>query len=456
MSFSSQPSTSSVGRLTGFMLVMVVIVCISLIGLCAYVKYELDRAENALATPELQLTADQQTFDKMRRDLGYGGFIGLAQTFAAAHDPATLPDMKAQLKLANESLEHLPESTAAETRHDLQAILTSFDAVMDKAEKSTAAPPAPDFSTGDLAPLYAALPILDARVATALNSNRTMAQSQTQFWATLLTIISWASLVIASALAAGIYLVLRDRNSAPVRALAQSVKNMARGDMRSSIWGMERQDAIGDLARSIDMARFHFSQLPDMSLLSEEGPVRIRFEGNTRSLFEAMMRVISRDSEQVHEQANAMTQAVTKQEEALSLVIERVEAVLQSVENRAVSGDQQVRQALQGMLGSAESLKHAQEHAADQLNRIIPFLQERSQGMSDIAQITGKQITQVLQSLNTTERGLRSSAEHSEAAIRKFSSTADTLGERMFGAVNLLQASGKVFGGNHRNHTKPP
>jgi HAMP domain-containing protein len=438
------------GRYTGVILFLVAALCIGLIGLAGFMKYELDRAQSALAAPELQLTLEQKSFDQIRRDLGYAGFLGSAQNYATTHNAAILSDMKAQLKNAGESMDRLPEATEAEARHDLQAILATFIAVMQKAEGAAAAPipptsSAPDFSLSDLLPLYAAVPVLDARVASALASNRLAEQNRAQFWATLLTIISWCSLIIAAALAAGIYLVLRDRNSAPMRALAQSVKNMARGDMRTSIWGMERQDAIGELARSIDMARFHFSQLPDMSLLSEQGPVRIRFEGNTRSLFEAMMRVISRDSEQVHEQASTLTQAVTQQQETLAHVIERVEAVLQNVEKRAMSGDVQVRTALQGMLGSAESLKNAQEHAADQLNRIIPFLQERSQGLSDIAQITGKQVAQALQSIMTTERGLRTSAEQSEEAIRKFSSTADTLGERMFGAVNLLQASGKVL-----------
>jgi len=88
-----------------------------------------------------------------------------------------------------------------------------------------------------------------------------------------------APMIIASALAAGIYLTLRDRNSAPLRALSQSVKNMARGDMRTPIWGMERQDTLGELARAVDMARFQFSQLPDMAVMSDQGPVRLRFEG---------------------------------------------------------------------------------------------------------------------------------------------------------------------------------
>jgi HAMP domain-containing protein/ABC-type transporter Mla subunit MlaD len=441
---AQQPSFAN-GQVATFAIFLVVAVCIGLIGLSGYVKYEMDRAQAEFAAPETQFNSEQQGIDRIRRQLGYSGFLGYAQTFVNTREATILQDMKAQLKMAGDSLERLPEKTPADLRRDFQTILGTFTTAMQKAEKSTDTPPGAEFSNEELTSLYAALPVLDSRVNAIIAINRLAGQSKVQFWATMLTIMCWASLIIASALAVGIYLVLRDRNSAPMRALAQSVKNMARGDMRTTIWGMERQDAIGELARAVDQARFHFSQLPDMSLLSEQGPVRIRFEGNTRSLFEAMMRVISSDSEQVHQQAAILTQAVVKQQDTLSHVIERVEAVLQSVEKRAVHGDQQVRQALQNMLGSAESLKNAQEHAADQLNRIIPFLQERTQGLSEITQITGKQVAQVLQSLAQTERGLRTSAVSSEEAIRKFSSTADTLGERMFGAVNLLQASGKVL-----------
>lgn len=444
---SPSHSVPFAGRWTGVGISFIVILCIGLIGLSGYIKYELDHNESLLSSQDVQLTPELQGFDKIRRELGYGGFLGAAQNFVTTHDQAVLPDMRSFLKQAEDSFEHLPDKTRADTRHDLRSIIDMFNAAEQKAEKSTASggQVALEFTPSDLAPLYASLPILDARVATAIASNKTDVESQIQLWATALTLISWVSLIIASSLAAGILLVLRGRNSAPMRALAQSVKNMARGDMRTSIWGMERRDAIGELARSVDQARFHFSQLPDMSLLSEQGPVRIRFEGNTRSLFEAMMRVISRDSEQVHAQATTLTEAILKQQEALAHVVERVEAVLQNVEKRAISGDHQVRAALQGMLGSAESLKNAQEHAADQLNRIIPYLQERTQGIGEIAQITGKQVSQALQSLAQSERGLKSSAELSDAAIRKFSTTADTLGERMFGAINLLQASGKVL-----------
>src|SRR5262249_47374699 len=144
--------------------------------------------------------------------LGYSGFLGLAQTYATTHDNALVADMKSQLKQAEESLEHMPDRTAAETRHDLQTIVATFALVLQKAEKATASSSVADFAVSgfnisDLAPLYAALPVLDARVTGILAANRLAEQNKAEFWATMLTIICWGSLIIAAALAAGIYLV---------------------------------------------------------------------------------------------------------------------------------------------------------------------------------------------------------------------------------------------------------
>lgn len=436
-------STHSIGRYTGLVLGLVVFVCVTMIGLAGYLKYELDRAESVLAAPEAA-SGDQDSYDKLRRTLGYSGFVGVAQSYVAAHDPSALADMKAQIKDAHDIINHLPEKTPTETRRDLQAIAATFDVAMLRADKSSTEPSI-TFTTDDIIPLYASLPVLDSRITGAAAVTRLAAQNHLQFWAMLLTLVSWCSLIVAAAMSVGIYLSLRDRNSAPMRALAQSIKNMAHGDLQTSIWGMERSDMVGELARATDLARYHFSQLPDMSLLSDKGPVRIRFEGNTKTMFEAMMHLITRDSEQVRHQAQSLAEITAKQQQSIVHLSGQVEAVLHGILERGQTGDQQVKHVIQDMLGSAQSLKRAQEHAADQLNRIVPFLQERAQGLSEITQITGKQVSQVLQNLILTERGLKKSAEQSVTAIQKLSATADDMGSRLFGAVNLLQASGKVL-----------
>nr|MDP9127090.1 hypothetical protein [Pseudomonadota bacterium] len=250
-----QPSQSPfAGRTAGLVLGLVLCACVALIAATGYVKLQLDHADAVMAAPGAAFLDDQEAFDKLSRALGYSGFVGFAQNFAASHEASLLSDMRAQSKTAADVVSHLPGKTPGESRHDLQAIVAVFDSALQKAEKDPN-----NFTAADMAPLYAALPVLDSRLESAAAANRLEAQQHLHFWSMLLTLASLCSLLVAAFVAAGTYLALRGRNSMPLKALAQSVKNMARGDMRTSIWGMERPDMVGDLARAIDLARYHFS-----------------------------------------------------------------------------------------------------------------------------------------------------------------------------------------------------
>ena len=279
----------------------------------------------------------------------------------------------------------------------------------------------------------------------AAPTERTAAQNELKSQAMLLTFIAWASLVIAASCAAGIYLAQRSRQSAPIRALAQSVQNLAQGDMRTPVWGMERADSIGELARAIDLARYHFSQLPDMSILSEQGPMRIRFEGAAQSLFEAMMQNITRDSEAIRHQASSLAEAIDRQKEAIAHVSGRVENALSNMYHERRDSEQHVMQLLQTISGSAQTLTSTQQTAAAQLTQLVNHLRERASGMSEITQIAGRQVALTLQSLVHTEHDLRTSAVQSKETVNKLAASGNELSERMFGAVTLLRAGGKVL-----------
>jgi len=442
---SDQNSSSpGVGRLTGLVLGFVVFLCLTLIGISGYLKIQLDHAETILAAPDAAFSSGDDAFEKLRRALGYGGFVGTAQNFLTTRDHNAINDMNTQVRAAQDVVARLPEKTPAEVRHDLQSIVDMFTAAAHKAEQSTT-DVAVGFTPADMAPLYAALPVLDTRIGSAVATSRFGAQNDLKLWATLLMLIAWSSLIVAAACATGIYLSLRGRHAVPLRALAQSVQNMARGDMRTPIWGMERQDMVGELARAVDLARYHFSQLPDMSLLSEQGPVRIRFEGQARSLFEAMMQSITRDSEGIRSHATTLSDAVNQQKEAVAQVSQRIDAALGNMYHERQNSEQQVQNLLQSVTGSAQLLRGAQESTTAQLGHLIAYLEERAKGMTEVTQITGKQVAQTLQSLTNTEQNLRVSAEQNQQTVQKLAASTDELGERLFGAVSLLRAGGKVL-----------
>ncbi len=441
----SVPTTASgVGRFTALVLGLVVFVCVAMIGGTGFLKYKLDRTEIVLAAPENIPGSNEEIYGVLRSAWGYSGFLGFAQRYVVQRDASGFDEIRDIMKKADEIVADLPDTISADAKRELSAIAALFNSALQKIDTPTG-PSQAEFSTADLAPLYSTLTLLEARVGASTAKARLEAQKDAQFWSMLLTLAAWGSLIGASACVVGLYLVLRDKRSVPLRALSQSIQNMAHGDMRTAIWGIERQDSVGEVARAVDMARYQFSHLPDISLLSEQGPVRLRFEGGSRSLFEAMMKALSTDSDHIRQLSLSLSTSIEQQKDNISLLSSKVEKVLTDILHRGQAGDQQIKTAISEMVASTEHLKNTHAHTADQLNRLIPHLQERAKNLSEITQATGKQLAHTLQSLTSSEIGLRNNAEQAKTTLAKLSSTADDLGERLFGAINLLQAGGKVL-----------
>ncbi len=437
---------SGVSFLSTLVLGLITFLCVALIGTTGYLKYQLDRSEIRLAAPDAGFTKDQEVYEKTLHSLGYGGFLGFAQTLTVRADGNALADMRQNLKMARDALKRLPEKTSASARHDIQAIADIYNNVLTKAEANAAAVPnAPGLTNGDLAPAIAALPVLESRLQSAVATSRLLAQDDFRLWGLGLTLMAWCSLVLAAAMTAGLYLTLRNRQAAPLRALAQSVENLSRGDMQTPIWGMERRDAIGELARAVDLARYHFSQLPDLSLMSEQGPVRLKFEGETRSLFEAMMRSISGDHEFTRKETANFTASILEQQTILTELAARINAALNQIQQFGNASRDTIQNLAKSMSDTSGALSKTHERGIAQIDRLVPYMQERAQNMAEVTHIAGTKVTQMLQAMVKAENTLQNSAAQSQKIVEEFGATTNQIGERLFAVTNLMQASNKVL-----------
>ncbi|MDD5586138.1 MAG: hypothetical protein PHY92_04160 [Alphaproteobacteria bacterium] len=440
----SSPKNGSISHLTAIVLTSIVFLCVVLIGVAGVIKHNLDRSEIALAAPDISFAPDEEVYEKILHALGYGGFLEAASRVITMRDSIALADMKQSLKTAKNALAHLPEKTPAAARHDIEGLVSLYDAILKKAEQSVENS-AVTFTAADLAPAYASLPVLDTRLQAAAATGRLEAQGSFRLWGLSLTLVAWFSLILAAAMAAGLYLALHNRQAVPLRALAQSVQNLTRGDMHIPVWGMERQDAIGELARSIDLARYHFSQLPDISLMSEQGPVRLKFEGETRSLFEAMMRNISEEYERARADMVNYSGSLAGQQDALTSLSARLNALSTQLQQQGTAGHAEMQKLVQKLASSAQAMAVAQEKNVAQMNALVPYMQERAHNMAEVTHIAGSQIAQTLQDLMKAEQDLRGNAEQSAGIVDQFASNTNQMSERLFAAVNLMQASGKVL-----------
>ncbi|MGE4351025.1 MAG: hypothetical protein AB7E52_02430 [Bdellovibrionales bacterium] len=418
--------------------------CMLLMGTTGYVKYQMDRSETLLAAPDKAFSLDEEIYERTVVALGYSGFLGAAQTFMNTRDRAALGDMRMNLKTAREDITKLGDKAPNAVRRDMKAITDIYADIIAKAEEGGDA-----MSTGitssDILKASTALATLDNRLQTAAAAQRLSALTDLKGWSLLMMLTAWAGIAMLGIAGVVILMLRQNKQSAPMKALIQCVKNMQEGDLENPVWGLERDDAIGDMARALDRLRQYFSQVPDVTVETEEGSTRFTFEGETRSLFQAMVKNMTENFERVQQSALGYTGTMNAQHDMLTSVTAHLNAVLASLQQQGSDQEESIRVLSGTLTQTAQSLSETQERGLRQIGSLVPYMQERIQNMSEVTHLAGNHISQSLQTLSKAEQALRSSAGQSHQVVQQLANATNQMGERMFAALNLMQASGKLL-----------
>ncbi len=428
-----------------FLLSFVLGLCLVMGGASLYAKYSLDQSESALASPGAGLDSGASLQEKTILSLGYGGFLGAAQEFMRTRDRAMLRDMRMYYKTAEETLIRVGDKASTPIRRDIRAILDLFASVISKAEEGDDAL-SQGLTNADLLAATTALSALEGRLNAALAEQRGASRDSFRNWGTVLLLLALSALALAAALAAWALFSAGGRQDEDLETLAQSVSNMVHGDIQKPVWGIERSDKLGALARTIDLARMYFTQVPDVSVMGQDGPIRLKFDGESRSLFQAMMRKITEGFERAQATSLGFTGTMNAQQEVLKNLVTQVQTALDGLQKQGASGEETVRSLSAALSEASRKLAKAQEEGVTQLTGLVPLMRERIQNMAEITHLAGTQVTQSLQALIASEASLRQSAQGSQAAVKGLSEATSNMGERMFAALNLMQATSKALG----------
>ncbi len=238
---------------------------------------------------------------------------------------------------------------------------------------------------------------------------------------------------------------LRENLVDPLQEVNESVDRLANGDSSTPIWGIYRSDIVGDIARNIEHLRQYFSEPGDMQVDSERGPLRIKFDGEAAPLFDrlqqsmqAAMRTVTEAAASLQETTNA------SRSEAHAFTGELRQNLLQLTETASACNNQ--------IGGMHDDLQHAttrlltvQGQSVDQLNAVVPALNEKLEALDQIAKMAGLQTETTLKQLQQSSHALRETAQFSNTVSQKFAKESEDLSARMFAAINLLRSSGKAM-----------
>lgn len=373
---------------------------------------------------------------------GPSGFTGAALRFAARHDAVALDDMRKAREQAEQALVDLAASDAGSASvRDLRAATAVLDSILDQAEKSLRAPET-GFTLAETQPLLALYPVLQDTVDAIARTENVRGDGNAATG--LLAFLAIAGVVLAGALA---LLMLAWQRSAlrPLRHLTQSLGQLAKGDLKAPVWGVQRQDAFGDLARAVDMARYQFGQLPDLSLISDQGPVRLKFEGGTSSLFEALTKNLSDSMTQVSGYARELGESAKINREGITQFSAEMQRVVKRILALSVEHNDGLKMLNHTLRSSTETVQRAQSEAIDRLTQILPEIEERSRSMGDIVRILGREASASLETIQESSGKFGEAAHQGREISRKFAQDATDLHERLSAATELLRSSGKVL-----------
>lgn len=418
--------------------------CAFMIAATGYIKHQMDRNQATLAAPDTAFSPEQELYEKTVIALGYSGFIGAAQNFINTHDRAALGDMKMSFKTAQESVTKLSDKTTNVVRRDLQAILNIFASIIGRAEETGDALSI-GISNTDILNAATSLATLDARLQAAVASTRLQAHTAMQTWSLGLMLITWGCLFFIAALSAYVFLIACSQNKEPLLSLAQSVENMTKGDLQNPVWGLERADEVGDVARSIERMRQYFTCLPDMTVESDNELLRVKFDGQTRSLFETMIQNIRDNFDKTQNSAAELASTMRQQHDAVTSTTARLDLVMSSLQINGENNERTIRDLSATLAEAAESLTASHKTGAAEIENLVPFMRERIQNMAEVTHLAGNQVSQSLKDLMRSETMFRNSAQQSEKVVHQLASATNQMGERMFAALNLMQASGKLL-----------
>lgn len=231
----------------------------------------------------------------------------------------------------------------------------------------------------------------------------------------------------------------------PLAHLAQSLENISTLNPDQPVWGQERDDMVGEAARAAEKARQQWLSAPDVVVQTTSGSVPLRFNGAMAPLFNQLQQDMQTAVGSITKAAGQLQAGVEANQAGVRGFAEQLHLTLQQLTHATLEGTSRLAMLHTDIEQSTERLRLVQEGAVGQLSRMLPELEQRSDGLNEIVRLTGQQTAITLQQLQQSSHLMRDAADYNKSVGDKFASEADELSQRLFAAVNLLRSSGKVL-----------
>lgn len=276
----------------------------------------------------------------------------------------------------------------------------------------------------------------------------------------------------------------------PLRKLEQSCHDSVANDLKGLIWGTDRDDQLGSLARSINTIRTSVGRMSDMVVEAPDGTKsHIHFEGKGGAVFNALVDDLQAAVKALQNHSQKLEDVTVSSEQKLLSLNDNVERQSSSLEAAvdstrihmaSLQGEWQNKlaqtldqsqtqlQALQGQVqdalgktvaltegrlealhsavtGKIDAIEQVQTDTQAKAQALVEKFQQDMKTLQDVALATGQRVAQTVSSLSISESHIKKAAQQSLVASSSFATQAAELHEKLSVATTMFKASGKVM-----------
>ncbi len=407
------------------------------IGFVSEVQRGLSDPASASLQAATKIGAVEQT-------LGYAGFLKAYRTYRVTGDIAMREQMTRHAMESARTLDSLRKfyaDTPAANRalNDAASVIEAFAEVARTApELGRAALRGSD--SMDALETLPQIPQLEATyltLRTALERLRSQTQAHQMggvawalSWSQMLIVAALALLVIGLLAAAGL---LQLGITQPLKSLERSLASVGDGQVTQPVWGTERTDEIGTLARAGEKLRRCLNETEALKSLAEKGELHIRLDGGASVLLEKLASGVTTATQALKTATTELSAIQGEQRQHIDEAVQRLGQYGFKFEEAAGA----IR------LQASHAISNAAENMHASMTVIVDTASERTQRLAHIGgqfEHNGKQLSEAVAMIKEKTGNAVDGITSSIIAFRKAADSTQTIQSAFFAACDNISS----------------
>ncbi|MCE9523447.1 MAG: hypothetical protein K8S25_13575 [Alphaproteobacteria bacterium] len=439
-----------------------ILVAAALVLAGAYFAGYISELQRDLSDPAVrqQVTAQSTLLEKA---LGYDGFLKVYRNFRLTGDAAARTLMnrqadKAKIAIENLRLLYASNPAALEALREAGAIGEAFAHVARTAPETGAVALRGTAAMDSLNSLPQSPQLEAAYISLRGALDRLKQAEQAHQLGDVASVLSWSQMLILGALASlvlGLLVVaalLHLGIIQPLKSLEQSLSSVGAGNVGHHIWGTDRTDEFGELARAGEKLRLSLTETTALKALAENSQLRINLEGQGSVLFEKLAAEVTSAAEALRGASVDLAKIQTDDRGKIDAALARLNQSSAGVDDVAKTLHRDGTAAIHGVLQTTDQFLASAKQRADRLDQIATRYESGGQKLESVAAEVKASSAHVVDELANATGSIKRLADGAQQIQNAFFSTCDKISTDAAGttdkvrtlAIGLSDAIGNV------------